>query len=154
MARGYLYEIVKDPEHLFCMDANEAALRYAENEFEWSEDLDPDEPRKDLLEVLEHFGAKISIDEEGRKQFQISDRVKRKYFHDRFYKMKQMVEKMTLETFSSDGISDLQEILEESYGNAVYLGNYEYDNFLYFDRFIREAETDVWYYIGSIILMH
>lgn len=36
--------------------------------------------------------------------------------------MKQIVEKMTLKTFSSDKIADLQEILEESYDNAVYLG--------------------------------
>lgn len=154
MARGYLYEIVKDPERLFCMDADEATLRFAENEFEWSEDLDPDEPRKDLLEVLEHLGAKIGIDEEGRKQFHLSEQVKKKYFRDRFYKMKQMVEKITLETFSCGGISDLQELLEESYDNAVYMGDYGYDKFLSFDRFIREAETDVWYYVGNIVLMH
>lgn len=154
MARGYLYEIVKDPERLFCIDADEATLRFAANEFEWSKDLDPDVPQKDLLKVLEHLGAKIGIDEEGRKQFQISDQVKQNYFRDRFYKMKQIVEKMTLKTFSSDKIADLQEILEESYDNAVYLGDYEYDKFLLFDRFIREAETDAWYYIGTVILMH
>ena len=68
--------------------------------------------------------------------------------------MKQIVEKMTLKTFSSDKIADLQEILEESYDNAVYLGDYEYDKFLLFDRFIREAETDAGYYIGTVILMH
>lgn len=154
MARGYLYEIVKDPERLFCMDADEATLRFAENEFEWSEDLDPDGPQKDLLEALEQLGAKISIDEEGRKQFQLSDNAKKKYFHDRFYKMKQMAEKMTLEAFSCSGISELQALLEEPYDNAVYLGDYGYDNFLSFDHFIREAETDVWYYVGNVILMH
>lgn len=154
MARGYLYEIVKDPERLFCMDADEATLRFAKNEFEQSEDLDPDEPRKDLLEVLEYLGAKIGIDEEGRKQFQLSDQVKKKYFRDRFYKMKQTVETMTLEIFSCGSISDLQELLEEPYDNAVYMGDYGYDKFLSFDRFIREAETDAWYYVGSVILMH
>mgnify|MGYP000212852487 CR=1 FL=1 len=154
MARGYLYEIAKDAERLFCMDADEATLRFAENEFEWSEDLDPDEPREDLLEVLEDLGAKIGIDEEGKKQFQLSEQVKKKYFQDRFYKMKQMVGEITLETFSSEKIVDLQEVLEESYDNAVYLGDYGYDKFLSFDRFIREAETDAWYYVGSVILMH
>lgn len=154
MARGYLYEIVKDPERLFCMDADEATLRFAENEFEWSEDLDPDEPQKDLLESLEQLGAKISIDEEGRKRFQLSDNAKKKYFHDRFYKMKQMAEKMTLEAFSCNSVSNLQVLLEEPYDNAVYLGDYGYDSFLSFDRFIREAETDAWYYVGNIILMH
>lgn len=154
MARGYLYEIVKDPERLFCIDADEATLRFAENEFQWSKNLDPDEPRKDLLEVLEYFGAKINIDEKGRKQFHISDRVKQEYFRNRFCRLKQVVQKMTLETFSCNEVSNLQELLEESYDNAVYLGDYEYDKFLSFDRFIREAETDALYYIGNVILMH
>lgn len=154
MARGYLYEIAKNPECLFCMDADEATLRYATNEFECSEDLNPEEPQKDLLEFLEQLGAKISVDEEGRKQFQISEQVKQRYFHDRFHAMKQMVEQMTLETFSCDGISKLQELLEESYDNAVYLGDYENNKFLSFDQFIREAETNISYYIGSVILMH
>ena len=80
--------------------------------------------------------------------------MKQRYFHDRFHAMKQMVEQMTLETFSCDGISKLQELLEESYDNAVYLGDYENNKFLSFDQFIREAETNISYYIGSVILMH
>lgn len=154
MARGYLYEIVKEPECLFRMDADEATLRYSENEFEWSEDISADEPRKDLMEVLEQLGAKISTDEDGRNYFQISDQVKQNYFRNRFDRLKKIVQEMTLETFSCDGVSDVQEIVEESYDNAVYLGDYGYDRFLSFDWFIREAETDVSYYIGNVILMH
>ena len=146
--RGIIYEIKKKTEHLGVMDEsdfyemNGVEFDYVKNE----EKTEGTSEAGTFLNWLRSFGAPVS-----GNSFSLTETVKEKIFSENYSKFKKLAEKMTLREFSTSNLYTLRSCIEDPYGDAVHT---EEDCFLPLERWIREAETGVRYYVGNCVIMH
>lgn len=146
--RGIIYEIRKSLENLGLMDESDF---YEMNgvEFDYVKSEEKTEGASEaetFLKWLKSFGAPVSDN-----SFILTETVKEKIFSENYSKFKRLADNMTLREFSTSNLYTLRSCIEDPYGDAVHT---EEDYFLPFERWIREAETDVRYYVGNCVIMH
>lgn len=154
MARGFIYEVAKDPALLndvsaayFCEDTDLIGCDFV------SDEINADECIHDLLRWLERFGFKVDF---RKKFFHIDPKSKQKFFEERFRNMQEFANKMTLQEFSADNTSltRLKELIELDYNDCICESTiYEISCTYTMDHWIRAAETGT-YFIGGVVLMH
>ena len=146
--RGTIYEISKAPENLGLMDEsdfyemNGVEFDYVKNE----EKTEGASAAETFLKWLRSFGTPIS-----GNSFILTETVKEKIFSENYSKFKKLADSMTLREFSTSNLYTLRSHIEDPYGDAVHT---EEDSFLPLERWIREAETGVRYYVGNCVIMH
>lgn len=156
MARGYIFEIANNSnkEILNTMDESDFysmcgyMLDYVENV---SDDERIMVVSDFLSKLLEKYGFEAGEESStGNFFFVISNEARQNYFAKRYEAVKKYVGKMTLEEFSKSVI-ELQNMIDDDCGDAVYFNGTFYHSF---DHFIRNAKLNKKYYIGNIVLMH
>jgi len=153
MARGYIYEISKNPENIGEMTEDcfyNMSLDYVTNiEEETAASLVDDF----MLSLHEMFGFTIGREFINGKcqNFIIANSISKKaYFEKRFLDFKDKVTVMTLDEFLSE-TWNLEMLINDRYSDAVY----EDECFHTKDQFIRNMELGVKYYISNhVVLMH
>ena len=146
--RGTIYEISKNPENLGVMDESDfyemsgVEFDYVKNE----EKVEGASAAETFLHWLKSFGTPIS-----GNSFVLTEMVKEKIFSKNYAKFKELADSMTLREFATSNLYTLRSCIEDPYGDAVHT---EEDAFLPLERWIREAETDVRYYVGNCVIMH
>ena len=156
MTRGYIFEIVDDAnkETLYTTDESDF-YDMCGYEFDYVENVSDDERimvASDFLStLLEKYGFESGEESStGNFYFVVSDKARQNYFAKRYETIKKYVDKMTLEEFSKS-VVELQNMIDDDYDDAVYFNGTFYHSF---DYFVRNAELNKRYYIGSIVLMH
>lgn len=152
MARGHLYELQRDIDHLCA--AEDDFYRLVEIEFDYIETVENE--AKLLTDFFAELGMCIGQVKHSDKEkpiywVDITDEGKRNYFRSQYETFMQQIKNLTLDEFiNSSTVWNLQYSLEDTYGDAV---TTQYDQFISFDRFMREAEPGR-YYIGATFYMH
>lgn len=152
MGRGCIYEVYTEEtqyigikEDMFYESVDSLAIDYVlDISAEEQNDL-----KKRMLDILKKSGAKI-IKKDDMYGFILSNEVKMSLFCDRYHKAKEFFEQMSLKEFSTSDLYSLRELIHEDYDDCVYA----FDSLYPFDQWIREAECNVPYYLGNIVLMH
>lgn len=142
--RGYIYEVSKEKK-LGEIDENSFFDKNVDAECFSNEDQSQ---ALFLTEWLSNHGAETGV-EDGYPYFILTNAVKMDIFKERFEKVLEMMENMDLQTFSTSTLYFLRSTIEDTYDDAIS----ENDGFEIFDRWIREAETDVKYFIGNVVMM-
>lgn len=152
--RGFLFELSEAPDNLGDMDADSFINTNDGGSFaEWYEDTKLESVDSSVIEELKHVNMYHSSDEKNSSPYLlIDDSVRKKYFAKRFLDFHKQSINVSMNDFISGSINEIQRIIEDNYGDAVYLTESQYA--LSFDRFVREAEDNRKYYIGNVILMH
>ena len=146
--RGTIYEISRTPENLGAMDESDF-YEMSGVEFDYVKNEEKTEGTSEagtFLNWLRSFGAPIS-----GNSFILTKTVKEKIFSENYSKFKKLTDNMTLREFSTSNLYTLRSCIEDPYGDAVHTKE---DSFLPLERWIREAETDVKYYVGNCVIMH
>ena len=143
--RGYIYEVSKE-KHLGEIDENGFFDKNVDAE--WFADESPSQALF-LTEWFSEHGAETGV-EDGYPYFILTDAVKMDIFKERFEKVEEMMENMDLQTFSTSSLYFLRSTIEDTYDDAIS----ENDGFEIFDRWVREAETNVKYFVGNVVAMH
>lgn len=151
--RGFLYIISTEKESVFDFDETDF-YHLAQNECEWVENSAHELNENCLYEKLKMMGAEAGEElhsNGNRCQYVIfTKEVKQNYFRKNFEKFKEMAVSCDLEKFSTDSLYELRLSIEDPYGDCVYVSG----SFMTVERFVREAEENVRYYLGNIITMH
>lgn len=146
--RGTIYEISKASENLGLMDESDfyemigVEFDYVKNE----EKTEGASAAETFFKWLRSFGTPIS-----GNSFVLTETVKEKIFSENYSKFKKLADSMTLREFATSNLYTLRSHIEDPYGDAVHT---EEDSFLPLERWIREAETGVRYYVGNCVIMH
>ena len=115
-----------------------------------SEDVDREEEIDYFIKHLEKYGI---IYNSENQSIIFLEGFKTKYFSERFYKLKQIIEDITIEDFSTDNtkVWILKNLIDEKYGTYIYTkGRWEtFDEFIRYD--LQEGKA---YYIGSVLDYH
>lgn len=110
--------------------------------------------RKDSILWFRNLYNKYGLDIDLEKETVIFKKgFKTKYFESRFKELKEQVNKLSLEEFSSDSILayDLSNNIEQKRSFYVDSVDNVYDTF---DSFIREMREETVYYFGSVFDYH
>lgn len=156
MARGNLFEI---STHIDDLGETTESDFYVQCGIiaDYFSDIDPVKPTKELLSRFLSAGIETGVqdDAEGRARpwFRLTQSSRQGFFKNKYEEFQRAANKLTLEEFST-GIDDIANLMEPQYSDAVYVtdntGVY-YDSI---DDFLRNAETDVKYYIGNVVYMN
>lgn len=150
--RGYLIEMAYDKESVGQLNANDFTDTKDGHKFaEWYENGD-DQKCFGIFQVALSKYSVVFGDEDGIRYVSFTDGSKRAIFEDCYKRFLKEVDNMTFEKFSSGGIQACQRLVEDTYGDAVYLSNEGYA--ITMDEFMRQAEPGERFYIGNILLMH
>lgn len=81
---------------------------------------------------------------------------KENYFRERFEKLKEKINSMTLEEFAKGDFSlyEIRMLIEEKFGFYVYCKGVYCDDIMPFDLFVRMMEEERKYYIGGTLDYH
>lgn len=150
MARGYLYEIAADMDNLGEMDESDFYGNVGYEAVYFQNESD-NHSAESLIDYLKQFGMEIGTkkDTSGREYpwFSFSKESREEYFRKKYVKTKEIVDKMTLEEFSTDVVT-LMHTIEDTYSDAMYFN----DSIYSMDHFFREMGPGR-YYIGNIVYM-
>lgn len=116
-----------------------------------SEDTDRNEDIKWIDDYIKDYGAELNND---NKSFYFPRGFKNKYFEKRFECLKEMIDKMSLNTFScSDSVVyNIDNLSCNKYGFYISIDN---DNeYIPLDSFVRNLNEDTTYYIGGTLDYH
>ena len=153
MARGYIYEVSENLEDLGMMKEYDffktPGFSFADA-YKDMQEAEAEQVTAGLLQGFRGFGARVLL-KEGRLGFAFSGEARRSYFRPKFNRAKELLEKMTLEEFSTSDPFSLRRAIRNNCEDAVY---YDY-MFLPLDDFIREyMKEGTEYYVGNVVLMH
>lgn len=159
MARGYVYEIRSDLNDCPVGQLEEGDLyENAGHAFDYILELNEEyqESHRDhIIATLKKAGCKTGTDTDDNVSYIIvTESAKKNYFQDKFKKLQEYVKNLTLGEFSSgDGgaVYNIGHLVDDIYGDAVYLDGSYYDSF---DYFIRNAEPGEKYYFGNVLQIH
>ena len=150
MARGFLYEIATDMEILGEMDESDF-YHLVGCEADYFQNESDNHSVEGLIYILKQFGMEAGIqkDAAGREHpwFSFSKENREEFFRKRFARTKEIIDKMTLEEFSTD-VTTLMCTIDESFSDAMYFK----DSIYSMDHFFRAMEPGR-YYIGNVVLM-
>ena len=156
MGRGMIYEVQTRKEDLFCI-SQESFDDF--NEAEAFVDVDGNGRVTNLVAFASRFknyGASVEkkADEFGNMYLtlQLTEEAKQNYFKDSFKAFMDMVKSLTIEQFVDEHIADkLKNSIECDCWDAVSMNGSSY--IMPLDKFVREAEPGVVYYIGNLVYM-
>jgi hypothetical protein len=115
-----------------------------------SEDVDREEEINYFVKYLGQYGIIYNSEEQS---IVFPEGFKAEYFSERFFKLKKIVEDITIEEFSTDStkVWILKNLIEEKYG--IYI--YHKGSWKTFDEFIRyNLQEGQKYYIGNVLDYH
>lgn len=114
-----------------------------------SDDIDNEEEIRDLVEYLTPYGVSYDL---ASRSIVFHKGFKVRYFSDRFGKLKEYVNNLTLDKFAQDTLVSfrLKQCIEDESSSYVYL-----DGSLYtFDYFVRQLDETKMYYLGAVLDFH
>lgn len=150
--RGTLFEMAYTPKNVGNLNADDFACTKDGHEFaEWYENNDDNTCFEAFKETFSKFGAAFG-NEDGTCYISFTAEAKQAVFANRYERFMKEAGSMTPEKFASGGIQECQRLIENTYGDAVYLVDEEYA--VTMDEFIRRAEPGERFYIGNILLMY
>lgn len=157
MARGNLYELRKNAEETGYI-TDDMFYDYDGFEFDYTVTLNEEESKREVnafLDIVKGFGAQIGTENVNGKEMHyviFSNEMKEAYFAKRFEELKNLVNAMDLHEFATSEPNQMKRLIDDDYEDAVYTGG---GGLYTMDYFIREAETDVKYYVGmNVLYMH
>lgn len=160
MARGNIYEVTTDLEYGFDMDEVDFYDKYEALQIDYVENMEKwtsIEETEAFIMSLAGEGAETGFENKygiDVPYFSFSLISKKHHFESRLHRVKALAEQMTLTEFSSDSTAvwNLREAVEDNNGDCIYMNGSLYT----LDKFIRDAETGVKYYLNSdkVVLMH
>jgi|GEM_PF-2251128 len=115
-----------------------------------SEDVDREEKIEYFVENLKKYGITYNPKDQSiifHKGF------KEKYFAEKFFKLKEAVQELTLEDFVRDTskVQRIEDLINKKYNTYIYTKN----TWMTIDEFLRYSmEEERAYYIGSVIDYH
>jgi len=116
-----------------------------------SDDVDRDVEIQYFVKYLEKYGVKYNAKEQSiifLKGF------KEKYFKERFFKLKEAVQKLTFENFIKDTLEvwEIKNLIDEKYGIYIYSNE---SSWMTLDEFVRcNLKEGQKYYIGTVLDYH
>lgn len=150
--RGYIFEVSTTVDNLGTLGEDDFYGALSELGANYVEDVNGEEKLRiiqDTLKDLYDQGAeKLELD--SNFGIILTDACKENYFRKRYHAIKKMVSEMSLQEFATSDLYSLRSNIEDTYSDIVYFNDTEYT----FDRWLREAEVDVPYYFGNVIIMH
>ena len=172
MARGILYHITTNLHNVGRMNKDflnespdELSVDYLKN----LRGRGAEESLQNLIESLETAGFTIlKTPEEERDNGYVSFtllpmdkktllRSKKAYFKDQFERAKKTMEKLDETQFATDSMElwNMQQALENTYGDAVWFGDHESEYVVSLQDCIRKLQPDTTYYVAdNTVLMH
>ncbi|KSV59152.1 hypothetical protein [Acetivibrio ethanolgignens] len=142
--RGFAYEVDRVPERL-----GTNLLQYLDDEFECYMARNEEQKSytiQQFTNALQEYGAEVKADADGSLAILLTDECKERYFDSRFNRLKKKVSTLTLTAFSTQCMDDMASLFNERYGDVVV----DAGEILTLDNWIRYAEPDRWYYLGSV----
>jgi len=116
-----------------------------------SDDVDRDVEIQYFIKDLEKYGVKYNAKEQSiifLKGF------KEKYFEERFFKLKEAVQKLTFENFIKDApdVWEIKNLIDEKYETYIYSNESSWMTLNEFVRYnLKEGQK---YYIGAVLDYH
>ena len=168
MSRGYIYEISDNIDTVGNMDQSDFYESISALEVDFVANIPENqqaELREAFIQMLKSCGAVIRlVTDTDPEEFSdgvyavtgLKKKKKKNFFYDRFKRMKQLAESITLTQFAIDSndkrslpLYHLKKAIEEDYGDMVYLNSSWYT----VDYFIRTADPNRTYYIGNVVCL-
>ena len=149
--RGYLFEISQSPNHIGDLTADmfsetKDGSCYADA----YQDAKPSTVLKKYLTIAQKHNITYGFNRDV--PYVILDPVSKKsLFLEKFQMFRKIAKTLTLDVFASDEMSSLQNLIENTYGDAVYLVDDGYA--VSADEFIRRAVPGIPYFIGNVLMM-
>jgi len=115
-----------------------------------SDDIDRDEEIQYFIEDLEKYGITYNPEDQS---IIFHEGFKESYFTEKFFKLKEAVQELTLEDFIKDTLKvwEIKNLIDKKYGRYIYSGSM----WMTIDEFIRYyMEEGKKYYIGSVLDYH
>ncbi|MDO4647176.1 MAG: hypothetical protein Q4B26_00900 [Eubacteriales bacterium] len=159
MGRGVCYAISKSKEDVLYFEESDLYSSIDSLAIDFVKTQTEEDSRASvryLIDELKNAGAEIGIEKlsdgvTNIHHLRMTDEVKKMYFRARFEKVKALVDEMDLEYFSVGDPYTLKMLIDDSYADCVYEDGWPKT----LDYFIREADTDVKYYIApTVIFLH
>ncbi|KHO63162.1 hypothetical protein THYS13_12740 [Thermoanaerobacter sp. YS13] len=116
-----------------------------------SDDIDRDVEIQYFIKELEKYGVKYNAKEQS---IIFLNGFKEKYFKERFFKLKEAVQKLTFENFIKDApdVWEIKNLIDEKYETYIYSNESSWMTLNEFVRYnLKEGQK---YYIGAVLDYH